>query len=170
MDDREYSPQRATRVAAAASMGTLLTLVGFFAGGGDASGAASADTASRTSNLSLTTTTNPGTTSTSTSSTAATTTTTVAPCTNTYTVQSGDYWLLLAQEADVALADLYSLNGAGPDTALFAGASICLPDGATVVTVAPATVAKQSTTLATNAAASAPAPVVTAAQTTRTSG
>ena len=169
MDDREYSPQRATRVAAAASMGTLLTLVGFFAGGGDASGAASADTASTTSNLSLTTTTNPGTTSTSTSSTAATTTT-VAPCTNTYTVQSGDYWLLLAQEADVAVADLYSLNGAGPDTALFAGASICLPDGATVVTVAPATVAKQSTTLATNAAESAPAPVVTAAQTTRTSG
>lgn len=169
MDDREYSPQRATRVAAAASMGTLLTLVGFFAGGGDASGAASVDTASTTSNLS-TTTTNPGTTSTSTSSTAATTTT-VAPCTNTYTVQSGDYWLLLAQEADVAVADLYSLNGAGPDTALFAGANICLPDGATVVTVAPATTAvTRSTTLATNAAASAPAPVVTAAQTTRTSG
>jgi LysM repeat protein len=165
MDDREYSPQRATRVAAVASMGTLLTLVGFFAGGGDASGAASSATTTVTTDP-PTSTSAPSTTSTTTSTTSTTTSTTVAPCTNTYTVQSGDYWLLLAQEADVAVADLYSLNRAGPDTALFAGASICLPDGATVVTVQPATTS--ATTSAT--AATTAAPVVTAAQTTRTSG
>jgi hypothetical protein len=85
-------------------------------------------------------------------------------------VQSGDYWLLVAQESDVAVADLYALNGAGPDTALFAGTSICLPDGATVVTIAPATTAAARTTAAATTTAASAAPVVAAAQTTRTSG
>ena len=162
MDEREYSPQRATRVAAAASMGTLLTLVGFLAGGGDASGAAAPANTTVTTDLSASTSTA----STTSSSTSTTTSTTTAPCTNTYTVRSGDYWLLVAQEAHVAVADMYSLNDAGPDTALFAGASICIPDGATVVTVAPATTAAARTA----STPASPAPVVTAAQTTRTSG
>jgi LysM repeat protein len=180
MVDQEYSPQRATRVAAVASMGTLLALGGFFAGGGHASGAAATVTTGSTAsaadlgaiptNAIATTSTSSTTLSTTTTSTTAAPALTLAPCINSYTVHSGDYWLLVAKEAGVPVADLYSLNGAGPGTALFAGASICLPEGATVVPVAPVAPVPIVTTAARKSPTTTAAPVVTAAQTTRTSG
>jgi LysM repeat protein len=41
---------------------------------------------------------------------------------------------LIAAEASVPVAQLYSLNGAGAATALFPGDALCLPAGASVVT------------------------------------
>ena len=81
-------------------------------------------------------------------------TTTVFVCTNTYKVHGGDSWSLIAAEASVSAAQLYSLNGASGATALYPGDSVCLPSGATVVTTAapvvtaakPATPAKPAKT------------------------
>ncbi|HQY83399.1 MAG TPA: LysM domain-containing protein, partial [Ilumatobacteraceae bacterium] len=103
--------------------------------------------------------------------TAATTTIVAAtPCTNTYTVVSGDYWTLIAAEASVSVEVLYAANGATADTALFPEQSVCLPDGVTVVvpTTQATTQATTSVTTpastqraASTATAAAPAPVAT---------
>jgi hypothetical protein len=188
--DDDFDPQRATKVAAIVSMGSLLALVGLFSGGGHAAGAqpsAAADSLSRPNAaqnrvltvasaapaapavvaavvaavvpVAVTTTTTP------------ITTTTAHVCTSTYIVQRGDFWLLLAGEASVSVDQLYAANGAGPSTALFPGQTICLPDGASVVTtsstsppVTAAKPAKPATTVARPAA-----PVVTAAHSTHSS-
>jgi LysM domain len=49
------------------------------------------------------------------------------PCPEPYTVRQGDYWLRLADGADVALVELLQLNGATVDTPLYPGSEICLP-------------------------------------------
>ena len=51
-------------------------------------------------------------------------------CGNDYELASGDYWIRIADAADVSLADLLAVNGASVDTLLVPGGSICLPVGA----------------------------------------
>ena len=53
-------------------------------------------------------------------------------CANTYEVAAGDYWVGIADTAGVSLDDLLAANGASAETALFPGADMCLPDGASV--------------------------------------
>ncbi len=105
----------------------------------------------------------------------ATTPTTVAACGNRYELASGDYWIRIADAADVSLADLLDVNDASVDTVLVPGRSICLPVGAstpapppTVATTAPSsktnnTTAPSNNTQSTRAPATtaAPAPTIT---------
>ncbi|MFK8023889.1 MAG: LysM peptidoglycan-binding domain-containing protein [Ilumatobacter sp.] len=78
-------------------------------------------------------------------------------CGNDYEVRTGDFWIGLADRADVSLADLLSVNDASVTTPLFPGNEICLPTGAkdptptetTPTTPAPATTTPATTTPAT---------------------
>ena len=51
-------------------------------------------------------------------------------CGAEYEVVQGDYWLRLADGSGVSLNKLLSANGAGTDTPLYPGSTICLPEGA----------------------------------------
>ncbi|MEX2626339.1 MAG: hypothetical protein WD225_05610, partial [Ilumatobacteraceae bacterium] len=53
-----------------------------------------------------------------------------AACELEYTIGSGDYWLRLAEEADVALDQLLRANDASMETAIHPGDDVCLPAGA----------------------------------------
>jgi hypothetical protein len=64
---------------------------------------------------------------------------TAPPCGDDYELASGDYWIRIAEAADVDLADLLVVNDASVDTVLVPGGSICLPVGAS--TPAPPTTA-----------------------------
>ena len=55
---------------------------------------------------------------------------TTPPCGARYELAAGDYWIRIADAADVSLADLLSVNDASVDTVLVPGRSICLPVGA----------------------------------------
>jgi LysM repeat protein len=79
----------------------------------------------------------------------------VSGCAVDYTVVAGDFWLRLADAADVALAELLEANDASVDTPLYPGSEICLPAGAT--TPAPPAATSQP---------AATAPPATAAPTT----
>lgn len=178
--DRPYSPQRAMRLAGLAGAGSLLAAVSIMVSGGGSSASgvppteptsAAAHVAGSVGSSAPSTVTAATPTTTAATTTAATTTIVAAtPCTNTYTVVSGDYWTLIAAEASVSVEVLYAANGATADTALFPEQSVCLPDGVTVVV--PTTQATtQSTTsvttpastqrAASTATAAAPAPVAT---------
>ncbi|MEM9748544.1 MAG: LysM peptidoglycan-binding domain-containing protein [Actinomycetota bacterium] len=50
-------------------------------------------------------------------------------CAIEYEVVAGDFWLRLAEEAGVPLADLLDANAATTSTPLFPGSTICLPAG-----------------------------------------
>jgi hypothetical protein len=76
------------------------------------------------------------------------------PCGDDYELAAGDYWIRIADAADVSLADLLAVNDATVDTVLVPGASICLPVGA--ATPAPPTTSPPPTTSAPRAAATAP--------------
>ena len=173
--DRPYSPQRAMRLAGLAGAGSLLAAVSIMVSGGgsSASGVPPTEPTSAAAHVAGSVGSSaPSTATAATPTTTAATTTIVAatPCTNTYTVVSGDYWTLIAAEASVSVEVLYAANGATADTALFPEQSVCLPDGVTVVV--PTTQATtQSTTsvttpastqrAASTATAAAPAPVAT---------
>ena len=88
-------------------------------------------------------------------------------CAVDYIVQSGDYWIGIADGAGVQLAELLEANSANPSTPLYPGADICLPAGSTIpaTTVAPATTAAPTTAAPTTAAPTTAAPT-TAAPTT----
>jgi LysM repeat protein len=53
-------------------------------------------------------------------------------CTNRYEVVAGDFWLGIAEKADVELDDLLVANGASNATAIYPGSEVCLPDGASI--------------------------------------
>ena len=53
-------------------------------------------------------------------------------CALGYTVGAGDYWLRLAEESGVPLAELLSTNGATIETAIHPGDEVCLPEGASM--------------------------------------
>jgi len=178
--DRPYSPQRAMRLAGLAGAGSLLAAVSIMVSGGGSSASgvppteptsAAAHVAGSVGSSAPSTATAATPTTTAATTTAATTTIVAAtPCTNTYTVVSGDYWTLIAAEASVSVEVLYAANGATADTALFPEQSVCLPDGVTVVvpTTQATTQATTSVTTpastqraASTATAAAPAPVAT---------
>lgn len=51
-------------------------------------------------------------------------------CTSPYTLVAGDYWLSIADRADIKLGALLAANGATSSTPLYPGRTICLPAGA----------------------------------------
>lgn len=53
-------------------------------------------------------------------------------CSNTYEAVAGDYWVGIADDADVTLDDLLDVNGASAETAIYPGNDVCLPDGAAI--------------------------------------
>lgn len=53
-------------------------------------------------------------------------------CSNTYEAVAGDYWVGIADDADVTLGDLLDVNGASAETAIYPGNDVCLPVGATI--------------------------------------
>ena len=91
-------------------------------------------------------------------------------CAGTYTVVFNDYWNRFAASSGATVAEWLAANGATPDTPLYVGDELCIPEGATapapapVTTGAPEPTAPPQTTSATPPTAaptSAPAPVVT---------
>ena len=72
-------------------------------------------------------------------------------CAIDYEVVEGDFWIRLADASGLPLDEILDANDATVDTPLFPGATICLPDGATVP--APPTTAPATTTPATTPAA-----------------
>ncbi len=92
---------------------------------------------------------------------AATLRATAAPeaapaCGAEYEIAAGDYWIRIADAADVPLADLLAVNGATVKTVLVPGRSICLPPGAS--TPAPPATAAPTTAAPTTAAPTTAAP------------
>ncbi len=75
--------------------------------------------------------------------TTTTTTTTTAPppvCAMNYVIRPGDSWQRIATRHSITLQSLLAVNRATTSTGLFAGRTICLPEGAsTTTTVPPAT-------------------------------
>jgi LysM repeat protein len=71
-------------------------------------------------------------------------------CAIDYAVVAGDFWIRLADAAEVPLAELLEANGASSVTPIYPGTSICLPAGAATpappTTAAPATPAPATTT------------------------
>jgi|GEM_PF-1179291 len=63
-------------------------------------------------------------------------------CATQYPVVAGDSWFRIAKKAGITTKALYKVNGATETTPLFAGTTICLPDGTVVpgpATTVPAT-------------------------------
>jgi hypothetical protein len=92
---------------------------------------------------------------------------TAPPCGADYELAAGDYWIRIADAADVDLADLLAVNGASVDTVLVPGGSICLPIGASTpappTTSAPRAAATAPTAAASPTRSSATTPTVTTA-------
>jgi hypothetical protein len=77
-------------------------------------------------------------------------------CAIDYGVLAGDYWIRLADAADVPLAELLEANGATSSTPIYPGTSICLPAGATTPappTITPAAITPAATPVNTTAPA-----------------
>jgi hypothetical protein len=53
-------------------------------------------------------------------------------CSTEYDVVEGDYWIRLAEGSGVSITDLLAANDATSDSALYPGATICLPAGASM--------------------------------------
>ena len=86
---------------------------------------------------------------------AATTPVATAPaCGNRYELAAGDYWIRLADAADVPLSELLAVNDASVDTVLVPGASICLPVGAATPSPPPTTAAPTPAPAASNSSSS----------------
>jgi LysM repeat protein len=92
---------------------------------------------------------------------------TAPPCGDDYELAAGDYWIRIADAADVDLADLLAVNGASVDTVLVPGGSICLPIGASTpappTTSAPRAATTTPTTTTSPTRSSATTPTVTTA-------
>ena len=90
---------------------------------------------------------------------------TVPPCGDDYELAAGDYWIRIADAADVDLADLLAVNDASVDTVLVPGGSICLPVGASTpappTTSAPRAATPTATTGTSPTRSSASTPTVT---------
>lgn len=95
---------------------------------------------------------------------------TTPPCGSRYEIAAGDYWIRIADAAEVELAELLAVNDSTVDTVLVPGRSVCLPVGAatpspptTVATTSPATTPPTSTAVPSRStpATVAPAPTTT---------
>jgi len=91
-------------------------------------------------------------------------------CAIDYDVVEGDFWIRLADASGVPLDELLDANDATVDTPLYPGATICLPDGATVpappTTAAPVTTTPATTPATTAKPVTTSKPVTTTAPTT----
>jgi len=102
----------------------------------------------------------PATTAPATTTPATTAPAVTAPaCGKQYELAAGDYWIRIADAADVSLADLLAVNGSSVDTMLVPGRSICLPAGASTPSPPPTapTTTVTATTVPATGAARAPA-------------
>ena len=107
-------------------------------------------------------TTEPATTSPATSEPATTAPAVTAPaCGKQYELVAGDYWIRIADAADVSLADLLAVNGSSVDTMLVPGRSVCLPMGSSTPSSPPAATAPATTSPPTTAALARSAPTTT---------
>jgi LysM repeat protein len=89
---------------------------------------------------------------------------TTPPCGSRYELAGGDYWIRIADAADVSLADLLAVNEASVDTVLVPGRSICLPVGASTPAppvTTPATTPAPAPTAPSNPTTSRPTPATT---------
>jgi len=108
-------------------------------------------------------TTEPATTAPATTEPATTAPATTAPaCGKQYELVAGDYWIRIADAADVSLADLLAVNGSSVDTMLVPGRSICLPMGASTPPPPPAATAPATTSPPATTAPARSAPTTTA--------
>lgn len=87
-----------------------------------------------------------------------------APCANQYATVAGDYWVRIADAAELELDELLELNGATTQTPLFPGDEVCLPAG--VAVTAPPTTATPGTTAPPTTAAAVTTPPPTDPPTT----
>jgi LysM repeat protein len=88
-------------------------------------------------------------------------------CAIDYEVVAGDFWIRLADAAEVPLAELLEANGASSVTPIYPGTSICLPAGAT--TPAPPTTTAPTSTAPTTTAPATTTPAATPSGTTPSS-
>jgi LysM repeat protein len=80
-----------------------------------------------------------------------------ATCKRTYTIVSGDAWVLIAKKVGVSTKALLAANNATRRTALYPGRTLCLPSGASApTTAAPVTTAAASSAPPTTAKPAAP--------------
>ena len=86
---------------------------------------------------------------------------TAPACGKQYELAAGDYWIRIADAADVSLADLLAVNGSSVDTMLVPGRSICLPAGASTPSPPPAAPTTTATATTVPATTAARAPVTT---------
>lgn len=68
-------------------------------------------------------------------------------CAKEYEVVTGDYWILIAKKVSLSLDEVLAANNATTKTAIYPGATVCLPSNASSpTTAAPATTAAPPTT------------------------
>lgn len=84
------------------------------------------------------------------------------PCGDDYELAAGDYWIRIADAADVDLVDLLAVNDASVDSVLVPGASICLPVGASTPAPPPSTAPRTATPTSSPAASNTSPSVSTA--------
>ena len=151
--------RRKLRMAGAAGMTSLLAMTGYITAGAGSSSSgvdASTDTVGGAVGIAAGSSAGspaaPEITKLATAAPDVTSTSAPAPvCTSAYSIVSGDSWIRVANEASVPVEELYAVNNATAQTALFPGQSVCLPNGAIVVVAVPVP------------ATTVPAPVTTAA-------
>lgn len=102
---------------------------------------------------------------------SAATTVTTPSCGASYELAAGDYWIRIADAADVPLAELLAVNDSSIDTVLVPGRSICLPVGASTPAPPTPVTTTPDTTAPARSAPAAPSttnrtPATTAAPTT----
>ena len=104
----------------------------------------------------------PATTAPATTAPAVTAPAVTAPaCGKQYELAAGDYWIRIADAADVSLADLLAVNGSSVDTMLVPGRSICLPAGASTPSPPPTAPPPTATATTVPATTAARAPATT---------
>jgi LysM repeat protein len=89
-------------------------------------------------------------------------------CAIDYEVVAGDFWIRLADAAEVSLAELLEANGATSLTPIYPGTSICLPAGATTPVAPTATAAPDTTVPATTSSVTTSSVTTSPAVTTPT--
>jgi LysM repeat protein len=157
MDRSQHEFQRATRITAATSMGSMLVISALAAGISHAAASSAAPTSFPVASTDTGSPTVSVAKAVAKSAVSSSVAATAPTCANSYVVRPGDYWLRLANEAAVDVAVLYRANGANPATPLRSGQTICLPDGVQLV----AKVVVPVSTAATAATVAAPQPVTT---------
>ncbi|MGB0114547.1 MAG: hypothetical protein WBP59_15115 [Ilumatobacteraceae bacterium] len=93
---------------------------------------------------------------------AAAPVTTIDTCQLEYELSVGDYWIRIADESGIRLADLLGANNATIQTVLVPGRSVCLPAGASMPSPPPAPSTSSSSSNSSSASTQTAAPTTTA--------